>query len=76
MKIIPNYANIKLPETPRPFPRFSSRELKHNWLCSMKFYTIYFNIIQPAYILVFPVYIIVPILFRFKQQQKVVSRYI
>jgi len=33
--------------------------LKNNWLCSMKFYTIYFNITQPAYVLVFPVYTIV-----------------
>jgi hypothetical protein len=58
MKIIPNYANIKLPKTPHHFPRFSSSELKHDWLCSMKFYTIYFNITQPAHILLFSVYII------------------
>jgi len=30
--------------------------LKNNWLCSMKFYTIYFNITQQAYVLIFPVY--------------------
>jgi hypothetical protein len=59
MKIIPNYANIKLPETTHPFPRFSSSELRHNWLCSMKFYTMYFNITQQtAHTPMFPVFII------------------
>jgi len=60
MKIIlGNYANIKLPETTHPFPRFYPSELQHNWLCSMKFYMIYFNITQPAQKPVFPVYAIV-----------------
>jgi len=59
MKIIANYANIKLPGTPHPFLRFSSSDLKHNWLHSMKFYTTYFNITQPAYVLIFPVYVTV-----------------
>jgi hypothetical protein len=59
MKIIPNYENIELPETTHPFSRFYPSELKHNWLCSMKFCMIYFNITQPAHLPMFPVYVIV-----------------